>query len=43
MMISIGGEIPDKADRTPQALQKLVESEIARWSAVLKGSSEPGN
>ena len=35
-LLDIGSEIPDKADRTPQALQKLVESEVARWSSVLK-------
>ena len=32
----IGGELPGEADRTPQALQALVESEVARWSSVLK-------
>jgi tripartite-type tricarboxylate transporter receptor subunit TctC len=35
-LLDIGCLIPDKADRTPQALQKRVESEVARWSAVLK-------
>jgi hypothetical protein len=37
-LLGIGGEIPDAEDRTPQALQKLVEREIARWAAVLKAS-----
>jgi putative tricarboxylic transport membrane protein len=37
-LLEIGSEIPSKADRTPHALQKLVESEVARWSAVLKSA-----
>ena len=37
-LLDIGSEIPDKADRTPQALQKLVESEVARWSSLLKAA-----
>jgi tripartite-type tricarboxylate transporter receptor subunit TctC len=32
----LGGVIPEGADRTPAALQKLVESEVARWTPVLK-------
>lgn len=35
-LLGIGAEIPEAQERTPQALQKLVESEIARWSAALK-------
>jgi tripartite-type tricarboxylate transporter receptor subunit TctC len=35
----IGCTIPDKADRTPQALQSRVESEVARWASVLKGAN----
>jgi tripartite-type tricarboxylate transporter receptor subunit TctC len=35
-LLDIGTVIPGKAERTPQALQKLVASEVARWSAVLK-------
>jgi tripartite-type tricarboxylate transporter receptor subunit TctC len=35
-LLDIGCFIPDKAERTPQALQKRVESEMARWSLVLK-------
>jgi tripartite-type tricarboxylate transporter receptor subunit TctC len=37
-LLDIGNEIPDKADRTPQSLQKLVESEVIRWSFVLKAA-----
>ena len=35
-LLDIGSEIPNKADRTPETLQKLVESEVARWAAVLR-------
>jgi tripartite-type tricarboxylate transporter receptor subunit TctC len=35
-LLDIGSEVPTKADRTPQALQKLVESEVSRWSSLLK-------
>ena len=35
-LLDLGSEIPSKADRTPEALQKKVESEVARWSSVLK-------
>jgi tripartite-type tricarboxylate transporter receptor subunit TctC len=34
--LEMGAEMPDKAHRTPQFLQALVESEVNRWSAVLK-------
>ncbi|MDB5570486.1 MAG: hypothetical protein JWN93_1669 [Hyphomicrobiales bacterium] len=32
----LGAVVPDAAGRTPAALQKLVESEVARWTPVLK-------
>lgn len=35
-LLDLGSVIPDKAGRTPEALQKLVESEVARWTPVLK-------
>jgi len=35
-LIELGGVVPSKADRSPEALQKLVESEVARWTPVLK-------
>ena len=38
-LIDIGTEIPDKPDRTPTALQRFIESEVERWSAVLKSAS----
>ena len=37
-LLDIGSEIPDKGERTPQALQKLVESEVYRWSLLLKAA-----
>jgi tripartite-type tricarboxylate transporter receptor subunit TctC len=40
-LLQIGCEIPDKKDRTPEALQKFVESEVARWSLVLKATRMP--
>ena len=36
-LMDIGGEIPEPAERTPAALRKLVESEVARWASVMKG------
>ena len=40
-LIEIGAQIPDTAHRTPQALQRLVESEVARWTPVLKPQEAP--
>jgi tripartite-type tricarboxylate transporter receptor subunit TctC len=36
-LLELGSVLPDKAGRSPAALQKLVETEVARWSPVLKG------
>ena len=36
-ILELGGTIADKPGRSPAALQKLVESEVARWNPVLKG------
>jgi tripartite-type tricarboxylate transporter receptor subunit TctC len=45
-LLELGSVIPDKQGRTPAALQKLVESEVARWLPVLKdaaaGTPAPG-
>ncbi len=38
-LLDLGGVIPDKTGRTPAALQKLVESEVARWMPVLKDAA----
>jgi len=37
-LLELGGVIPEGAARGPQALQKLVESEVARWTPVLKAA-----
>ena len=37
-LLELGGVIPDKTGRGPEALQKLVESEVARWTPVLKAA-----
>ncbi|WP_112663740.1 tripartite tricarboxylate transporter substrate-binding protein [Microvirga flavescens] len=37
-LLDLGGVIPVKAERTPESLQKLVESEVARWTPVLKAA-----
>jgi tripartite-type tricarboxylate transporter receptor subunit TctC len=38
-LLDLGSVIPDKASRSPGALQKLVESEVARSARVLKATS----
>lgn len=35
-LLDLGADIADRPGRTPEALQKLVESEVARWNKVLK-------
>jgi tripartite-type tricarboxylate transporter receptor subunit TctC len=37
-LLDLGGVIPDKAGRTPQALAKFVAEEVARWTPVLKAA-----
>lgn len=37
-ILDLGGIIADKAGRSPAALQKLVESEVARWTPVLRAA-----
>ena len=37
-LLDLGGVVPTAAERTPEALQKLVESEVARWTPVLKAA-----
>ena len=41
-LLELGSVIPDKAGRSPQALQKLVESEVARWTPILKAAGAVG-
>ena len=42
-LLQIGSLVPDKRERTPQALQRLVESEVARWALVLKAVGATAN
>jgi tripartite-type tricarboxylate transporter receptor subunit TctC len=37
-LLDLGGVIPTAAERSPEALQKLVESEVTRWTPVLKAA-----
>jgi tripartite-type tricarboxylate transporter receptor subunit TctC len=38
-LLNLGSVIPDHTARTPDALRKLVETEVERWARVLKGTS----
>ena len=42
-LIDLGGVVPEKASRGPDALQTLVESEVARWTPILKASGAVAN
>lgn len=42
-LLDLGGVIPSKTERTPDALQKLVESEVARWTPILKAAGAVAN
>lgn len=42
-LLELGSVIPDVAGRSPEALQKLVESEVARWTPVLKAAGVTAN
>jgi tripartite-type tricarboxylate transporter receptor subunit TctC len=42
-LVDIGSVVPERADRTPRALQMLVESEVVRWSSVLKAAGVAAN
>ena len=35
-LLDLGGDIPDRQGRTPEALAKLVQNEVARWATVFK-------
>jgi tripartite-type tricarboxylate transporter receptor subunit TctC len=39
-LLDLGSVIPDRAGRSPQALQKLVQSEVARWTPILKAAQQ---
>jgi putative tricarboxylic transport membrane protein len=42
-LLDMGCGLPEKTDRSPQALQRRVETEVARWSSVLKGARDVAN
>ena len=35
-LLELGGDIPDRPGRSPEALAKLVQNEVARWATVFK-------
>jgi tripartite-type tricarboxylate transporter receptor subunit TctC len=37
-LLDLGGVVPDKAGRTPAALNTLVAAEVARWTPILKAA-----
>jgi tripartite-type tricarboxylate transporter receptor subunit TctC len=37
-LLELGSVLPDKTGRTPQALQGLVRSEIARWTPIIRAA-----
>ncbi len=41
-LLDLGADLPDKAGRGPEALRKLVASEVARWKSVIKATSAAG-
>jgi tripartite-type tricarboxylate transporter receptor subunit TctC len=41
-LLDLGSVLPEGEGRSPQALQKLVESEVARWTPILKAAGAVG-
>jgi tripartite-type tricarboxylate transporter receptor subunit TctC len=39
-LLDLGGDLSNVAAQTPEGLQKLVESEVARWNKVLKATGQ---
>ena len=39
-ILDLGGTVPASAERGPAALQKLVESEVTRWTPVLRAAAD---
>jgi len=37
-LAQLGGTIPDKSERTPEAFDRFVRAEIARWAPLLASS-----
>jgi tripartite-type tricarboxylate transporter receptor subunit TctC len=42
-LLELGSIIPDRAGRTPESLQVLVEKEVARWTPILKAAGVTAN
>jgi len=42
-LLELGSIIPDRAGRTPDSLQALVEKEVARWTPILKAAGATVN
>ena len=42
-LLDLGATIPDRDGRSPEALQALVVSEVARWTPVLKAAGAVAN
>ena len=42
-LLELGSNIPDRAGRTPESLQALVEKEVARWTPILKAAGAAVN
>ncbi|HEY7086103.1 MAG TPA: tripartite tricarboxylate transporter substrate-binding protein [Hyphomicrobiaceae bacterium] len=42
-LLELGSIIPDRPGRTPEALQALVEKEVARWTPILKAAAATVN
>src|SRR5215475_869380 len=42
-LLELGSVIPDREGRSPEALQKLVANEVARWTPVLKAAGATVN
>jgi tripartite-type tricarboxylate transporter receptor subunit TctC len=38
-LLELGGDIPEKAMRGPQALAKIVKNDIARWMPIIKAAN----
>jgi tripartite-type tricarboxylate transporter receptor subunit TctC len=41
-LLELGGEVPDKTKRGQQALAKLVKTEIARWTPIIRAANIKG-
>jgi tripartite-type tricarboxylate transporter receptor subunit TctC len=42
-LVDLGSTFPDRDGLSPQALQKMVEFEVARWTPIIKAAGVTGN